>query len=262
MKYYVVADVHGFNTYLRQALEQAGFYEDTTPHKLIMCGDLLDRGTEANELIDFMIELDQRDELIFILGNHEELLVQCLQEIARGGVYEIASGMSHHYLNKTWDSLLQISQMTEVEAYHNPNELVRRVMQSPFYKTLLACCVDYYETPHYIFTHGWIPCFTEGFKPYVKYQYDPDWREADVDSWRRARWFNGLELASKHHILEPNKTIVCGHWHTSWGHSKIKCVCSEWGEDAVFTPFYDEGIIAIDSCAASSGMVNCIVIED
>ena len=37
---------------------------------------------------------------------------------------------------------------------------------------------------------------------------------------------------------------------------------SEWGKDADFSPFEAEGIIAIDACAASSGRVNCIVIED
>ena len=112
-----------------------------------------------------------------------------------------------------WDSLLQISEMDEMEAYRHPNELIRRVMQSSFYKTLLPACVDYYETPSYIFVHGWIPCFTEGYRPYVKYKYNPDWRNADVQDWRSARWFNGMEVACKHHITEPNKTIVCGHCH-------------------------------------------------
>lgn len=234
MKYYVVSDLHGYYTYLNQALKQAGFFDEKEPYKLIVCGDLLDRGSEANQLIDFMIDLMDNDKLIFVLGNHEELLVQCLQEIARGGVHEIASGMSHHYLNKTWDSLLQLSQMNEVEAYQNPNELVRRVMNSPFYKRLLTICVDYYETPNYIFTHGWIPCITQGYKPYVKYSYDPNWRVADVESWRRARWFNGMEIACKHRIVEPDKTIVCGHWHTSYGHSKITHQGSEWETMLIF----------------------------
>ena len=32
--------------------------------------------------------------------------------------------------------------------------------------------------------------------------------------------------------------------------------------DEDFSPFYSEGIIAIDACTAVSGRVNCIVIED
>ena len=175
MKYYVVADVHGYYGLLKQALQEAGFFDETAPCKLVVCGDILDRGPEANETVAFFLELMKKDLLIYILGNHEDLLVQCLQEIARGD-----SVKQHHYLNRTWDSLLQISEMDEMEAYRHPNELIRRVMQSSFYKTLLPACVDYYETPNYIFVHGWIPCFTEGYRPYVKYKYNPDWQNADV----------------------------------------------------------------------------------
>ena len=262
MKYYVVCDIHGYYTCLKQALKKAGFFDEKEPHKLIVCGDLLDRGSEANQLIEFLIDLMDNDRLILILGNHEELLVRCLQEIARGGVYEIANGMSHHYLNKTWDSLLQLSKMSEVEAYKNPIELVRRVMNSDFYKRLLPVCVDYYETANYIFTHGWIPCITEGYKPYVKYNYDPNWREADAESWRRARWYNGMEVACKHHVVEPDKTIVCGHWHTSYGHATFGGNSSEWDSDANFSPFYGDGIIALDQCVSHTGFINVIVLND
>ena len=209
-----------------------------------------------------MLQLMKEDRLIYVLGNHEELFVQCLQQIAAGDAFDIASGRSHHYSNGTWDTMLQISGMDEISAYSHPNELVRRIKNSAFYRKLLTCCVDYYETPNYIFTHGWIPCLREGRRPYVKYTYNPNWREAGVLDWYDARWYNGMELACKYRILEPNKTIVCGHWHTSYGHAHIHTSCSEWGKDADFSPFEDEGILAIDACAASSGRVNCIVIED
>ena len=71
-----------------------------------------------------------------------------------------------------------------------------------------------------------------------------------------------MELACKYGIIEPDKTIVCGHWHTSWGHSRINRSCSEWGADAIFTPFYAYGIIAIDACTAYSGKINCIAFDE
>ena len=262
MKYYVVADVHGYYTHLMRALTDAGFFSETEPCKLIVCGDLLDRGPEARELIEFMLQLLAEDRLIYVLGNHEELLVQCLQEISRGGVHRIASGMTPHTGNMTWDTLLQISEMIENDAYRFPNELVSRVSQSPLYQKLLRICVDYYETPRYIFVHGWIPCKEEGWKPYVTYTYDPEWRDGDEMQWRRARWVNGMEVGAKQCVTEAGKTIVCGHWHTSFGHSKIEGKGSEWGEDADFSPFSATGILAIDACAAVSGRINCVVIED
>ena len=33
-------------------------------------------------------------------------------------------------------------------------------------------------------------------------------------------------------------------------------------ENAIFTPFYDEGIIGIDGCIAYSGKVNILELED
>ncbi len=262
MKYYVVSDVHGFDTHLKKALQEAGFFEEREPCRLIVCGDLLDRGQEARRLVDFMLELHGEGRLIYILGNHEELLVQCLQEIARGNVYEIAGALSHHYSNRTWDTLLQLAEMSEEEAVRHPHELVRSVMHSDFYRKLLPLGVDYFETPHHIFTHGWIPCHVEGTRFSASYRYDPDWRRADRDAWRQARWLNGMELACKHRVLEPDKTVVCGHYHCSFGHSRIAHRCSEWGRDADFSPFSAEGILAIDASTYNSGRVNCVVIED
>ena len=39
MRYYVVADIHGFYSELIIALTEKGFFKDESPHKLIVCGD-------------------------------------------------------------------------------------------------------------------------------------------------------------------------------------------------------------------------------
>ena len=62
-------------------------------------------------------------------------------------------------------------------------------------------------------------------------------------------------------FIEPNKTIVCGHFHTSWGHHR-KDKSPEWGKGANFEPYYSDGIIAIDGCTAYTGKVNILVLED
>ena len=58
------------------------------------------------------------------------------------------------------------------------------------------------------------------------------------------------------------KTIVCGHWHCSYGHREFEGNGSEFGEDADFSPYYGKGIIVLDACTAVSGKVNVIVLED
>ena len=262
MRYYVVSDIHGFYTELERALRDNGFFDDNEPNKLILCGDALDRGKEAQKTVELLLKLLSEDKLIYIRGNHEDLLVRALDEIRHGGLYEIAAGMSVHYSNGTWSSLLQLAEMTPKEAVASQNELLRRVKNSDYCKILLPKAIDYFETENYIFCHGWIPTFASGVRPYRRYSFNDAWRKASEYEWEQARWLNGMELACKHKITIPEKTIVCGHFHTSWGHSFIHHKCTEWNQDAIFEPFYAEGIIALDACTAHSEKVNCIIIDD
>ena len=57
MKYYITADVHGFYYELHKALDEVGFFTDPEPHKLIILGDLFDRGLEAVEMQQFVLQL-------------------------------------------------------------------------------------------------------------------------------------------------------------------------------------------------------------
>lgn len=56
MRYYVVADVHGFYTEMISALSEKGYFEDKSPHKLIICGDLFDRGVQNKKVEQFVAE--------------------------------------------------------------------------------------------------------------------------------------------------------------------------------------------------------------
>ena len=79
MKYYVVADTHGYYTELRHALQEAGFDEDKDPCKLVVCGDLFDRGQEATELQAYILQLMNEDRVILIRGNHEDLFCELVE---------------------------------------------------------------------------------------------------------------------------------------------------------------------------------------
>ena len=112
MKYYVVADVHGFCSILKDSLKEKGFFDDEEPHKLIICGDLFDRGSEAVELQNFILELIEKDEVILIKGNHEELLVDMLNSWHRASYLE-----SHHNSNGTVDTVLQLTDSKSLEIH-------------------------------------------------------------------------------------------------------------------------------------------------
>ena len=86
--------------------------------------------------------------------------------------------------------------------------------------------------------------------------YDPDWREAGPQAWREARWINGMDAAQS---CREEKTILCGHYHCSYGHAVYEQKCPEAGPGADFSPYYAPGIIALDACTAYSGRVNVVI---
>ena len=56
------------------ALEEKGFEIDNPEHHIILCGDLLDRGTQPRECLRFANQLIKQNRIICILGNHEDLM--------------------------------------------------------------------------------------------------------------------------------------------------------------------------------------------
>lgn len=256
MKYFVISDPHGFYTKTRQALKDAGFFDEGEDGKLVLLGDLLDRGDEPCEMVEFMYMLKRQGRLIYITGNHEWLLVKMLGELAKGDI------SMHHIINGTWDTAKRLSGMPDGMAESYPDEVIRGVRKSRFYTELLPFGVNYFETKNYIFTHGYIPCDKVRQEDGIRYYYRDDWRDADALDWQSASWLNGMEMALDHGVKEEGKTIVVGHVRASYGHSKYSGICTERGEDAIYTPFYDDGIIAVDGCTVRSGVVNCVVIQD
>ncbi len=264
MKLYITSDVHGFTSELKEALEKSGFFADTEPHKLVLCGDMMDRGKEAVEMQEFMMELLDKDELIFVKGNHE-LLMQDMIEHFDYYKEDIGWGYSHHISNGTWDTAKQLAGMTEFEAFARTEEFLYKVKSSDFYSKLIPASVNYFETENYIFVHSWIALTHKDKYPsyYVKkrkFEFNPDWRNASQSEWNDAMWGNPFDMAAKG-LNQTGKTIVFGHWHCSAGWTKAEGG-KEFGKGAKFDPFYGYGIISIDACTAYSKKVNVIVIND
>ena len=145
--------------------------------------------------------------------------------------------------------------------------------EAKMYNAYIRECVNYAESDRYVFVHGWIPCH----KVKKMSQYDADhfiyqpydnWRKADDATWRDARWVNGMYAWCCDVLDDQDKTIVCGHWHCSWGNcflhnDGLEFPRYESQKPLVnWKPFVDDGIIAIDACTALSGIVNCVVLDE
>ena len=272
-KYFVVSDIHNFYSFLIEALNNKGFDQNDPDHVLIVCGDAFDRANEAIKVLGLLTSLHQQQRLIYIKGNHEFLLKKCYQEILEyGGVTS-----KHHISNGTRGTICQLvgpdierKIMKFLPLDPEENALLAEKMQSVF--ELIDTCINYYEMGDYIFVHGWLPK-----TPAADYLYygprktggifNPEWRNAGIFDWEEATWLNGME-EWEDGIREPGKTIICGHWHCSWGNTYLHDKYEEWPpkEDPdflkAFEPFIDDGIIAIDACAAYSGKINVLVFEE
>ena len=249
MRYYVTADTHGFFSLMRDALDRAGFFRDGADSRLVILGDLFDRGKEAKEMQDFILRQMDTGRLILVKGNHEDLFHLMLTE-DEGLPY------SRHVHNGTYDTALQLTGYDPVLARIRHYDFAEAAMRTPFHETIIPSMLDYYETGHYVFVHGWIPCAHDRA---AGFRYDPDWRSAGPSGWEAARWYNGMDAAQS---CAEEKTVLCGHWHASYGHWRYEGKGSEFGEDADHSPYYGRGVIALDACTVLSRRVNVIVFED
>lgn len=251
-KYFVVSDVHGFLDELIAALAEKGFEKDNPEHKLVVCGDLFDRGPKAVELFEFVKGLGDR--FIYVRGNHEDLMLDCYNDLI-GHVYL----GRHHISNGTVDTICQFTglNMYEVMSYSEKRDELLDAKILPLIYWIREKSVNYFEIGNYICVHGWIP----------RLRHLEDFKKANVLNWDRARWVNGMEAWRNPENRVDGKTIICGHWHCSWGWSHIRQKRKEFPQKSKkdwlksFEPFVDDGIMAIDACTAYTGIINCIVLE-
>lgn len=252
MKYFVSADVHGFYDEWLAALKEKKFDIDNPEHKLIVCGDLFDRGLQAKELQAFVIDLIKKDKIILVKGNHEDLAVELIDNYIN---YMFDIKNTHHWHNGTFQTLLALTDMSYNDATTCLLEFKRRAFETDYFKKIIPKMKNYYETEHYIFVHAWVPLNSNcGF--------DKNWRKASNKRWSQARWTNPLDAYTAG-LCPRGKKLVFGHWHVSafWARKEPKKY-AEFGSRACFKPFVSKDIIALDACAAASKTVNVVVLED
>ena len=252
-KVFVVSDVHSFFDELMTALAEKGFDRNNKNHILCVCGDLFDRGPKSRELFELAKELQAQDRLIYVTGNHESLLFDCMAEIYRG---RVPSG--HHFSNGTVKTICQFCGENEWIVYDPTwRNKICEIMQ-PVLDFISDNCVDYAEIGDYILVHGYLPC-AHGAE---------NFRLASSEAWERARWENGMEMWKYPNNRIQGKTVIVGHFHCSWGWSHIRQQRKEFPQKSrkdwqkSFEPFVDDGIMAIDACTAYTGLCNVIVIEE
>lgn len=258
-KLFVSSDIHSFYDEWMKSLKEAEFDINNKDHVIIVCGDILDRGDKSNECLKFVLDLPE-DRRVLIRGNHELLMDEIIYRKKYFDPWDYSNGTV-----KTIEHLTGISD--QYDGVHSgwviQQTMIEAMKAHEVWNKYYNDTVMYAEIGDYIFVHGWIPGDSTVLltkPPQNSMTYRPNWREAPYWDWKDATWLNGMQMW-QYGVREPGKTIVCGHWHSSWGHHKIHMKYSEFDKDALFTPFEDEGIINLDGCTAHSGIVNVKVLE-
>lgn len=226
-RFVIISDIHGFYDEMMNALDKVNF--NPKIDFLISLGDEIDRGPKPKEVISFLNSLERK---VIIRGNHTQLFEDlCLRQYpewhdSSNGTLDTVKIIGDYSLDKEFDLCC--------ERAYNKTRKFRNSM------------VNYFETKNYIFVHSFIPLLV-------------DWRNATQKEWNEAMWGNPYQLSHQGYL--PEKTLVFGHFHTSYPRYKYHGE-HEWGPLANFDPYYGDGYIAIDACTAYSGQVNVLILED
>lgn len=229
-KLFVVSDIHGHCTVLKDALDRSGFDRNNDDHLLVCCGDYFDKGEENVQVLDFFEGLKHK---VLLRGNHEDMLLQMLNT---GKIHP------HQRINGTSQTLDNFFGAYRIDPVDLTLELFGNTAPADRLCRFINSTLDYYETKHYVFVHGWLP------KQGLKAATPNDWIQARCDNWIRNN--NGTRPF-------PDKTLICGHMPT---------FCAEHLHITPYTEgdttFHANGFIAIDAGTADSKKINVLVLEE
>ncbi len=258
-KYFVVSDIHGFYDEAIRDLNNASYDENNPKHKLLVLGDIFDRGPKSKEVYLWLKRLTDEGKCIILKGNHDSFLINFLTN------YDLLENQFNFYNNgfrSTINSLLDNDKgidsyfkrkdelnekvSSKVKAFKAWNSLVMNDINKKYPELLswISSFPYYYETKNYIFTHASIDCDVKDFKkPNI--------------SWDNLLWDDGGFFGKE--INNTKKTVVVGHFSTNdirrrYGVGDINDY-SVLGRD-------DNKVIMIDGCTPVSGKVNVLIIED
>jgi len=236
---FVISDIHGSYDSMIEALYNEGYDKDNPSHLLICLGDLFDRGCQNLKVLEFFESISNK---IMVRGNHDDMLV----DIIRRKFFR-----RNNFINNTDVTINEFFGSGKIDMrtweldIDNQSAIARRLCD------FIANMRDYYETDNYIFVHGWVPNVKVSENNYAVMA---DWRRADNDKWRSARWDKWWQMYDK--CDRPSKTIVCGHASCHYA-----SLVSDRSDDD-YSVYKDNGIIAIDGSVYKTDKLNVLLIDN
>ncbi|MCD0470096.1 metallophosphoesterase family protein [Flavobacterium sp. JAS] len=216
----VIGDIHGGLKALIQLLDRVEINED---NRLVFLGDYVDGWSESRQVIDFLIELSQKQECIFIRGNHDVWCHEWLKNDDINDIWFLHGGKS------------------TIESYHDI-DLLQKEKHLQFFENMQDYFVD---EDNNLFIHA-------GFSS----MHGPEKEHyASNFSWDRTLWEMALTMdkrIQKDSLSYPKRLLLFNEiyiGHTPTLHYNVEIPmqgCNVWN---------------IDTGAGFYGKLTCIDVE-
>ncbi len=233
--YFVVSDIHGHYTLLKEALATAGFDAENENHILICCGDYFDRGDENVEVLKFFERLKNK---VLLRGNHEDMLLK---------IFETGQMKPHNFLNGTLKTIENFFGKYCLDPTDDSLDFAGKTGTLDRICDFINETVDYFETEKYVFVHGWLP--ENATTPEAR-------QKVSKEVWERARWIKWTDKYNGERPLE-DKILVCGHVPTFFAYR-----VDSRRDASNSNLYYGNGLIAVDAGAFDTNRINVLVLEE
>jgi serine/threonine protein phosphatase 1 len=132
---FAIGDIHGCASELTKLLGRLPLMSDSL---VVFLGDYVDRGPQSREVIDIILDLKKKTDVVTLMGNHESMFMEFLAS-------PHSSAAGRFIFNGGGATLASYSDGNG--SYHIPDS----------HSDFLGKLQLFYETEHYFFVHGGVP---------------------------------------------------------------------------------------------------------
>ncbi|WP_370295995.1 metallophosphoesterase [Rossellomorea marisflavi] len=226
-KVIVIADIHGELDLLKELVQKLNVQRDD---RLLFIGDICEKGPDSSGVVDYVMELSEKNENAYVLEGNCDTLVHDLLELNPdliGYLKRRENSLLHEWMIKEGVTFSEDTGIEEIK-----NVLVNRFGKQMEWLTGLPTVI---ESEKYLFVHAGIDSGEE-------------WQETSrMEALTKRAFMDGSHRAGKQ--------VIVGHWpvvnYPENGFSHAPLID------------HDKKIISIDGgCAVkSSGQLNALIIE-
>lgn len=221
-KAFVVSDIHGMYEHFIKLLENWN-----RDDKLIILGDMIDRGPDSLKVVQYVMELKAKHDVVVLQGNHDQMIEDFVRDsFGHGDLYCNYNGGVPTLISFTGDQQIMFKSFAE---------------RAELVKQKCKCELEFLEQGHLYYEFGKVLFTHAGFC---------SWR----DCWEETT-DNQFVWIRDHYKHKNNTGLV-----NVFGHTPTQLINKDKSNDVWVSD--DKTYIGIDGACAYGGQLNGILINE